>query len=181
MSRTPREPIFDAELNAWRVPLTRGAFALVDAADVNRVRGRCWHLHADPGKPQYARGQFVVGGTKVRIYMHRFLFDVSGKTQVDHKDGDGLNNRRSNLRVATQTQQNANSRLRSDNASGFRGVGRKRGKWRAYIGTRDGLQHLGHFETPIEAAKAYDTAARRIYGDRACLNFPRRGKRGARA
>ena len=86
---------------------------------------------------------------------------------VDHEDGDGLNNRWTNLRLATGTQNNANSRRRTDNTSGFKGVRyhAKSGRYQARI-TRNGRQRsLGLYPTPEEAHSAYTAAASELFGD----------------
>jgi hypothetical protein len=87
---------------------------------------------------------------------------------VDHRDGDGLNNRRSsNLRIATRGQNAANAKLRADNTSGFKGVTLHRvsGKWQAYINANGRRHSLGYFETPEEAGAAYASAGPRAHGD----------------
>jgi hypothetical protein len=88
---------------------------------------------------------------------------------------NGLDNRRSNLRPATPSQNSGNARRPSDNTSGFKGVtfyGRT-GRWRAYIGGHLRQRHLGYFRTAEEAARAYDEAAIDTWGEFAHLNFPK--------
>ena len=99
---------------------------------------------------------------------------IAGAPQVDHVNGDGLDNRRANLRPAS-TAQNARNRSRpSTNRSGFKGVSwvRDRGHWRAGIKVDGRSLNLGSFADPVEAAKAYDEAARRLHGKFARPNFP---------
>jgi hypothetical protein len=95
--------------------------------------------------------------------------------EVDHVNGDGLDNRRSNLRVCTHAEnaRNQSSRTRMS-TSRFRGVvwAKDRRKWRAMIGDNGRTVHLGNFTDEIEAAQAYDRAAREMYGAFARLNFP---------
>jgi hypothetical protein len=102
--------------------------------------------------------------------MHRVIAGTAGHLQTDHKDGDGLNNRRSNLRPCTSAQNKANVGLRSDNRSGFRGVSRNAQDncWIARIQGR----HIGVFRDAVDAARAYDDAARKAFGEFAHLNFP---------
>jgi hypothetical protein len=104
--------------------------------------------------------------------MHRAILE--GAPQVDHIDGDGLNNQRSNLRPATQAQNMANSRKYSTNTSGFKGVGWHKAakKWRADITFDYKTRYLGLFPTAEDAARAYDSAAKSLFGVFACLNFP---------
>lgn len=91
---------------------------------------------------------------------------------VDHKDHDGLNNRRSNLRWATQSQNCVNTSKLARGVSGFRGVSKMRNKWHAAVNVSKKRIHLGTYVTAEEAAKAYDRAAREHFGEFARLNFP---------
>lgn len=151
------------------VPLARGGYAIVDAADAALVERRSWHLDA------YG---YVVCGRSVRGKrstpgLQTFLLDVPEGTTVDHIDGDPLNNRRKNLRYATPLQQVHNTRRRRDNTSGYKGVGLHKGRWRARIMVRCRRLHLGYFDSPEEAARAYDVAAREHFGEFARVNFAR--------
>lgn len=151
-----------------RIPLTQGHVALVDDADAAAVLalGK-WQLNRCAGR-LYASHGFNVGAVR----LHTFL---TGWSLVDHINGDGLDNRRSNLRPATQSQNNANAARSRANTSGFKGVSlyRRTGRWRAYLGTRPREVHLGYFATPEEAARAYDAAALQTWGEYARLNFPK--------
>lgn len=148
------------------VPLTRGMVALVDDSDYERVmESGPWHAYPGP-RTHYARHSITPGR---QVTLHSFL---TGWSLVDHINGDGLDDRRVNLRAATHAQNNANVRLRRDNHSGFKGVADSRsGRWRAYIGSSPVL-HIGTFDTPEEAARAYDAAAIQHFGEFARLNFP---------
>jgi hypothetical protein len=145
-----------------RIPLTQGKWAIVDAIDAPRVLPFRWHAHRR-GKVFYAAR--AIG--RAKCYMHAFLCGVSS---VDHRDGDGLNNRRSNLRPCTDSQNQANAPIRSDNTSGFKGVSFTRGKWRAFIRFHKKRFFLGCFESPQAAAAAYDQAAQRLFGEFAATN-----------
>jgi AP2 domain len=148
------------------VPLTRGMVALVDDSDFERIAASGpWHAY--PGHlTHYARHSITASR---QVTLHSF---ITGWSFVDHINGDGLDDRRTNLRAATQAQNNANVRLRRDNRSGFKGVASSRsGRWRAYIGSSPVL-HIGTFDTPQEAARAYDAAAIKHFGEFARINFP---------
>lgn len=111
--------------------------------------------------------------------MHRLIMGFPKHMVVDHIDGDGLNNRRSNLRLVTRAQNNrkSNSVLPRHNKSGFRGVCLEKSskKWCAFIRTADVNRkqtRIGRFKTAEEAARAYDQAAKKFHGEFATLNFP---------
>ena len=156
-----------------QIPLTQGKFALIDDADFDAVSARKWHAMTDrkrPGKWYAATGIHRSSSTR-RIYLHRFLMQPPAGLDVDHRDGDGLNNVRSNLRVSTRSQNIANSRGRF-NPTGYRGVYKK--KTRYFASVKDGKRtiYLGTFDCPIEAAKVRDVEALRRFGEFAVLNFP---------
>lgn len=146
-----------------RVPLTQGAFAVIDPADWPLVAGRNWHLtsgYAVSNADQRGAGP---------IYMHVMIFGGAGPNDVDHKDRDRLNNRRANLRSATRSLNHAN-KPKGGRAllSRFKGVRQlPSGRWDCRVGG----DHVGTFDTEEAAARAYDTEARARYGEFAVLNF----------
>lgn len=159
-----------------RIPLTRGMEAVIDAEDLHLVSGFSWHFVPAP-RTGYARGSRSLDGVREWVPMHRIIISAPDGVEVDHIDGDGLNNRRSNLRLCTH-QENLRNR-RTWGLSRFRGVGFKndhwrKSKWYARIAVDGRAQCLGHFRTPEEAAIAYDEAAARLFGEFAKFNFPNR-------
>ena len=146
------------------VPLTQGYVTRIDAADRVFTDGR--KLYAVPHRNTvYVRVK--INGKNV--YLHKLL-EPDWKF-VDHADGDGLNNCRSNLRDGTGFRNRVNTRLRSDNSSGFKGVYRDRGRWRATITPENRKSiHLGMYDSPEEAAYAYDQAAVSLFGEYARTN-----------
>jgi hypothetical protein len=93
--------------------------------------------------------------------------------EVDHQDGDGLNNRRSNLRICTHQNNSRNMRRHRDSASRFKGVSwwKTRQIWRAYIVVDNKQKGLGYYNNDTDAARAYDAAAKKLFGEFANLNF----------
>ena len=165
MAPKPIRPI-RVEGNVAYVPLTRGYEAIIDAADVPLVDA--WNWFAFPhGGTCYARRTEYSGGKISGILLHRVLLAAPADALVDHRDGNGLNNTRANLRIATFAENARNARLRKDNVSGYKGVylESSSGRWKA--GIRIGGKHhsLGYFATPESASAAYRDASARLHGE----------------
>ncbi len=153
------------------IALTRGRIAVVDDADADLAALR-WHA-ARRQRNWYATRSVAADGRQTIEYLHRVVaLRVGLVGEVDHRDGDGLNCRRDNLRVGTHQQNTWNARRSKRNTSGFKGVSARGDRWRAYIRPRGVQKCLGTFDTPELAARAYDAAARDLFGDFARLNFP---------
>lgn len=150
------------------LPLGGGGVALIDDADAELVRRHRWYRHAAKPGRFYARAR--IDGRDV--YLHRFLMGEPPGGNVDHKNRDGLDCRRGNLRVATVAQNAHNQAVRRNNTSGFKGVSqcRRTGRWRAKILHEYTVHRLGTFATAEAAAAAYDEAARRLHGEFAVTN-----------
>lgn len=154
------------------IPLTQGKVALVDAADYERLSAFKWYAHR--GRCNWYAQRHISGSRKIQP-MHRFILGVGDtKVMVDHIDCDGLNNRRSNIRPATPSQNQANrGKYACGTTSLYKGVYRhKDGRWVASIKHRRKRKCLGSFPDEISAAHAYDAAAVRLFGEFANLNFP---------
>jgi len=146
------------------IPLTQGKVALVDDADYEWLMQFNWYA-TQPWSVWYAARKPRSG----IVYMHRVL---CGGIKTDHRDGDGLNNQRYNLRVATTTQNNGNQGLIQRNHSGFKGVSwdKQKNKWYACIVKHNKTVNLGRFSDPRDAATAYDSAAIDYFGEFAKTN-----------
>lgn len=149
------------------VPLSRGLFARIDAADLPVVAGFKWcasgrapHLYAATGDARK--------GTAAM--MHRLITQCPAGLVVDHIDGDGLNNTRANLRICTHRQNISRANWKSSAGRRFRGVFKSTGS--ATFHAKLGGLYLGSFRNEEDAARAYDAAAIRELGEFAALNFP---------
>lgn len=116
--------------------------------------------------------------TQRKIGMHSFVFAVEKGTMIDHIDGNGLNNQKSNLRIATHAQNMRNCKGHDKSTSKFKGVSKYRNTniWVAQIYCNGEKQHLGYFKNEIDAAKKYDSKAKELFADFARLNFPSCGR-----
>lgn len=151
------------------VPLTHGQFAVIDREDAALVEGRYWQASRSRWTWYAISMERAEVGKQRPVRMHRVILGLPDGVLVDHRDGDGLNNRRSNLRAATEVDNRRNSRLRRDNTSGYKGVSWHAGrrKWVAAVASRT----VGAFDDPRDAARAYDEAARKQFGEFARTNF----------
>ena len=150
------------EGNEAFIPLTRGEFTVIDASDLPLVGQFNWHLLSMAGKKYAVRN---LPGRKT-AYMHRVIAPPMPGMVVDHIDGDGLNNRRGNLRQATISENVRNRRISKNNRSGFKGVHLhpETGKWRARIMVNKVIVELGLHFTKEAAHDAYCRASRDLHG-----------------
>jgi hypothetical protein len=170
--------------------IAAGRVALVDDEDYDFVmqhRWNVWELPPKPGKGESRRrregpyaftGIKLADGRKSTLRMHILIM---GQPGIDHIDHDGLNNQRSNLRIATPGESARNQRKQPNAKFRFKGVTLRAHKWYAKIMADGEIVNLGSFFTEEAAARAYDAAARELHGEFACLNFPEACERGARA
>ena len=157
-----------------RISLTQGQFAIVDDADFKRLSLHKWYADKTPRGFVAVRNSPTVNGKRTRIYMHRVVMDAPSDMQVDHRNHDTLYNRRENLRVCTNSQNQQNCLSHKNSFSRYKGVcWHKRGKhWLAQIKFNGKGRFLGYFTDEIDAAKAYDKEARKLFGEFALCNFP---------
>jgi hypothetical protein len=151
--------------------LVNGYSVFYDESDSDAIKGKKWCVYT------YGRGkikkQYVTAYENgENIYMHRLLMDARQSEQVDHINMNGLDNRRSNLRIATKSQNSAN-KPSYGGSSKYKGVCKAKTKsprWRAWVQERGKSIYLGSFKSEKEAADAYDVAAQKIWGAFAHLN-----------
>jgi hypothetical protein len=166
---------FEAMSKTVEIPLTMGKVAVIDAEDAERVTAHKWTATFNRRTGKYYAKRSVGGrGHQRTVYLHLFIMNAEQGRQVDHKNGNGLDNRKSNLRLATSGQNRQNEPVRSTSKSGFKGVSFSKalGKWEAQISDKGKGVRLGYFDTPEDAARAYDRKAKEIFGEFAWLNFP---------
>lgn len=156
------------------IPLTQGKVALVDDEDYEALARRKWCAARIQGI-WYAVARRADGGEEHRLlYMHREIMGADPGKKIDHRDGDGLNNRRCNLRYCTDAENARNQRRRSrasrclSQYKGVRWVGPD--KWTASIVVNYKYSYLGVFGSEADAARAYNAAAIQHFGEFACLN-----------
>lgn len=152
------------------VPLTQGYEAIIDAADVPLVGGWLWHAdvkHHPDGRVSAVYAARSRRGSQGKVLMHRLIANTPDGMETDHEDADGLNNRRKNLRNATTSQNQANSRRPINNTSGGKGVylHRATGRWMARISANGQRHYLGLFDRISDACAAYAEASARLHGE----------------
>jgi hypothetical protein len=156
------------------IELTHGNIALVDDTDYDYLMQWKWHTRFHKTKILYAGRTAWKDGKFSPILMHRIIMNVDdSKIQIDHKDHDGLNNQKYNLRICTRQQNLQNTSSRLNASSKYLGVSfdKKTSKWAAKICNNEKHLRLGSFFLEEDAARAYDAKAKELHGDFANLNF----------
>ncbi len=156
-----------------RIPLTQGMFALVDDEEFEEISKHKWCVTKKHRVSYVVRGTERNGRQK-RIYMHRSVTNALANMEIDHRDGNGLNNQKYNLRVCTHAENLQNQRKRiARKTSKYKGVSRDKvnKKWKAQIGTNHCTLNLGRYLLEEDAAKAYDCKAKELFGEFANTNF----------
>lgn len=171
------------------IPLTQGQVAIVDDEDFAWLTRWNWSA-IRPGRSatwyavrrEYDRAIYLTTrnhGAARTVHMHRAIAEHAGiietgsQFEIDHRDGNGLHNWRSNFRASTRLQNGANMRKRPGTSSRFKGVSffRRDANWQAYIAPQRQRMHLGYFNSEVDAAMAYDRAALFFFGEFARTNF----------
>jgi hypothetical protein len=154
------------------IELTQGKFAEIDDSDYKKVKRYAWFAHRSKKKnlkdTWYAGTNICIDGKNKTVHLHTFLMNASRGHDIDHFDGNGLNNQRSNLRVCSRSENLMNQR-KAKGMSRYKGVSffKTAKKWRAQIKGK----HLGLYITEKEAAKAYNSAAICLFGKFSRINL----------
>lgn len=156
------------------IKLTQGKYAIVDDCDYPELSQYKWYAHKQRNTYYAYRGESL-NGKKVVVAMHRQILGLSyrdGK-ETDHKNHNGLDNKRSNIRICTRFQNSLNQLANKNTTSKYKGESwaKKHKKWYAHIKINQKSYHIGNFDNEIDAAKAYDIKAKELFGDFAYTNF----------
>ncbi len=148
------------------IPLTRGMFAVVDDDDLDFLSQWGWYAHSRRGLFYAARKDKDENGKTVIVSMHTVIDKTPPGFETDHRNGDTLDNQKSNLRTATHAENGKNRKLNVNSTSGIKGVSwdKKTRKWRAYIKVDYKMIHLGFFISIEDAANARRIAAQQEFG-----------------
>jgi hypothetical protein len=153
------------------IKLTKGMVALVDDRDFEWLNQRKWNAKKI-NKVFYARYRIRDGKIQKDVYMHRLIVGAPSGVEVDHANGNGLDNRRFNLRLATHAQNQQNKGPNNRNTSGYKGVSwdKEKRRWTAHTTASGKSKCLGRFTRKEDAAHAYNEAVQKLHGPFAWLN-----------
>jgi len=155
-----------------RIYLSEGKWTIVDAGDYYWLNSYKWIVYGNRNNFYAVRNSIVAPNETRPVYMHRLIMNPPPGLLVDHRNCDSLDNRRSNLRHATPSQNMQNRRKKKNTTSKYRGVWFYNGKYESQISYRGKKMWVGIFDSEIDAAHAYDEAAKKYHGEFARLNFP---------
>lgn len=158
----------NVDMKMRKIELTKNNYAIVDDSDYEWLSQYKWHISCG-----YAETSKRVGNKIINTRMHRMIINPSREFQIDHINGDKLDNRRINLRICTASQNKANVDKPITNKSGYKGVSFHKitGKYRAVIKINGKYKHLGEFDNPEDAAVIYDINAKKYFGEFCRVNF----------
>lgn len=155
-----------------RIPLTRGKFAIVDDEDFEWLSKKSWYAFFNGWIFYAATNKSIkIDKTRKTFLMHRIILNPLAEMQIDHKNGNGLDNRRNNLRICIQEENNRN-KIGKSHSSIYKGVtwDKNRNCWKAAISKQNKIINLGRFKDEKEAAFAYNFMAVKLGGEFAYLN-----------
>ncbi|MBL7153093.1 MAG: HNH endonuclease [Phycisphaerae bacterium] len=159
-----------------RIKLTRGKYAIVDAEDFKELNQYKWHCTHEGYVKRAARNESGKGRKQVQIYMHRVVCPAAKGMMVDHINRNALDNRKANLRAATQKQNVWNRKfVRKGGKTRFNGIrwDKNRQRWQVRLTIDGRRESFGYYGGEVEAAKAYDGIAKKYRGEYAYINFPK--------
>lgn len=147
-----------------------GEEVLIDDEDFDTLSKFRWFIDVRG----YVVSSWRFNGTAGTHYLHRMIMNAPARMEVDHTNHNKLDNRKENLRVCTRSQNARNTHKHVGNTSGYKGVSidSSRNKWQAHIKVEGRRINLGRFDDVLLAAKTYDLAAKKYFGEFAVLNFP---------
>lgn len=152
-----------------KIPLTQGKVALVDDGNFEYLSQFKWHAAKDKHIFYAKRNITRADGSQRTLKLHQVILPPKKGFITDHENGDGLDCQKQNLRYATRLQNARNRITHVKRKTGkYKGVYWDRNKWRVIIKRKISI---GRFDSEVEAAKAYDSAAKKLFGKFACLNF----------
>lgn len=154
-----------------RIPLTQGKYAIVDDDDYEELKQYKWYAHKKSGK-YYAARNIKQNDQFKKVFMHRVIMGVLPNIHIDHINGNGLDNRKCNLRICDASQNAANQKPQVNKSSKYKGVRwySPLKKWRAQIWHNNKSIHLGYYQDEAKAAQAYNKKAAELFGKFARLN-----------
>ena len=151
------------------IQLTKGKVTIVDDEDFDFLNKWKWCLHSRG----YAKRNVKNRKSQTTLLLHRVITNAPKGIDVDHINGNKLDNRRDNLRLADRSSNIANTKKRNGCLSQYKGLNlRNNGNWSAVVNPKGKTIYLGTYSNEIEAARAYDKAAKEYFGEYASLNFP---------
>jgi len=168
----------ERSMDGVEIALSDGTLCLVSPEDHAYISQWRWQPQKRLDTTYAARNHHKADGSRTRRAMHQDILEFMTGAQIgpdkvaDHINGDGLDNRRCNLRVASRQQNNVNGRKRRGCSSPFKGVSKCGKRWKAKILVDDKSFYLGSYQNQEEAARAYDSAALHFFGEFAYPNFP---------
>lgn len=156
-----------------KILLTQGQIALVDDEDFDFINQWKWYYEKkNRNNTGYAIRTVKINGKRKRLYMHRVLLKAPDGMEVDHKNMNGIDNRKENIRVCTCLENKRHYSVRRDNRTGIKGVSwdKRRQKYRVQISIKGKRLWLGTYNSLSDATTIYNEAARQYYKEFAYLN-----------